>query len=100
MGLLDKIIAKLAKKKIKKALANPKELKDKVEEALVKVLKKVDESEKVDELETKLIIAGIKAAQSYFGVEVLNDEARQVVAEKVVECLGKINNKVVDRLEK
>lgn len=100
MGLLDKIIAKIAKKKIKKALANPKELKDKVETALVKVLKKVDESEKIDELETKLIIAGIKAAQSYFGVEVLNDEARQVVAEKVVECLGKINNKVVDKLDK
>lgn len=100
MGLLDKIITKLAKKKIKKLLANPKELKDKVETALVKVLKKVDDSDKVDELETKLIIAGIKAAQSYFGVDVLNDEARQVVAEKVVECLGKINDKVVDHLEK
>lgn len=100
MGLLDKIKARIVKKKIKKALANPKELKEKVEVALVKVLNKVDESEKVDELETKLIIAGIKAAQSYFGVELLNDEARQVVAEKVVECLGKINNKVVDKLDK
>ena len=40
MGILDKIIAKIAKKKIKKALANPKEFKDKLDDAMVKVLRK------------------------------------------------------------
>lgn len=100
MKVIDKLLAKIAEIKLKKALKNPKEFKEKVEDALAKVLRKVDESEKVDELETKLIMAGIQAAQSYFGVSVLNEDARKTIAEKVVECLGKINDKVVDHLEK
>lgn len=99
MGLLDKILTKIVKNKVKNALKNPKEFKEKLEDAMVKVLRKVDDSERVDELETKLIIAGIQAAQSYLGVSVLNEEARKAIAEKVVECLGKINNKLQDKLE-
>lgn len=99
MGILDKIIAKIAKKKIKKALANPKEFKDKLDDAMVKVLRKANDSEKLDEVETKLIIAGIQAAQSYLGVRVLDEDARKVVAEKVVEWIGKINLKLQDHLE-
>ena len=99
MGILDKIIAKIAKKKIKKALANPKEFKDKLDDAMVKVLRKANDSEKLDEVETKLIIAGIQAAQSYFGVSVLDEDARKVVAEKAVEWIGKINLKLQDHLE-
>lgn len=99
MGILDKIIAKIAKKKIKKALANPKEFKDKLDDAMVKVLRKANDSEKLDEVETKLIIAGILAAQSYLGVRVLDEDARKVVAEKAVEWIGKINLKLQDHLE-
>ena len=99
MGILDKIIAKIAKKKIKKALANPKEFKDKLDDAMVKVLRKANDSEKLDEVETKLIIAGILAAQSYLGVRILDENARKVVAEKAVEWIGKINLKLQDHLE-
>lgn len=99
MGLLDKILTKIVKNKVKNIIKNPKEFKEKLEDAMVKVLRKVDNSERVDELETKLIIAGIQAAQNYLGVSVLNEEARKVIAEKVVECLGKINNKLQDKLE-
>ena len=99
MGILDKIIAKIAKKKIKKSLANPKDFKDKLDDAMVKVLRKANDSEKLAEVETKLIIAGILAAQSYLGVSVLDEDARKVVAEKVVEWIGKINLKLQDHLE-
>lgn len=100
MKVIDKLLAKIAEIKLKKALKNPKEFKEKVEDALAKVLRKVDDSEKIDELETKLIMSGIQAAQSYFGVSVLNEDARKTIAEKVVECLGKINDKAVTQLEK
>lgn len=99
MGLLDKILTKIVKNKVKNALKNPKEFKEKLDDAMVKVLRKVDDSERVDELETKLIIAGIQATQSYLGVRILDEDARKVVAEKAVEWIGKINLKLQDHLE-
>lgn len=99
MGILDKILANIAKRKVKKMLQHPEELKQTIDSALYKTLVKLNDSERVDEIETKLVIAGIQAAQAYFGVNILNDEARKIVAERVVKCLGKINEKLQDHLE-
>ena len=58
-------------------------------------LQKLD-TDKVDKVETQLIILGIQAAQSNFGCNVLDDENKKKIAEEVVEILGKINRKAQD----
>lgn len=71
-----------------------------LENHLADFLEKLDDSEDLDTAEEKLITEGIHYACKYFGVDVLKDDTVKTIAEEVVKCLGKINNKVQDQLRK
>lgn len=71
-----------------------------LENHLADFLEKLDNSEDLDKTETELIEEGIHYACGYFGVDVLKEDTVKTIAEEVVKCLGKINNKVQDQLRK
>lgn len=98
MGLFDKIKAWFIKRRIERIKRDLPKFKNKLRTVLLVGLQKLD-SDKVDKVETQLIILGIQAAQSYFGCQVLDDEIKQTIAEEVVEILGKINRKAQDIIE-
>lgn len=71
-----------------------------LENHLADFLEKLDNSEDLDKAEEELITEGIHYACKYFGVDVLKEDTVKTIAEEVVKCLGKINNKVQDQLRK
>lgn len=75
-------------------------LREELEDKFADMLQKVDENASLNEKEAELISLGINTAQTYFGVALLDEDTRKAIAEKVVECLGKINKKTQDQLRK
>lgn len=71
-----------------------------LENHLADFLEKLDNDEDLDKAEEKLITEGIHYACKYFSVDVLKEDTVKTIAEEVVKCLGKINNKVQDQLRK
>lgn len=67
------------------------------------ILAKLDENEKVDELEKKGIVAAITAANAYastYGLPNCPEEIKERIAEEVVKVLGKANKKLQKQLKK
>lgn len=99
MGLFDKIKNWFIKRRIERIKRDLPKFKNKLRTVLLVGLQKLD-TDKVDKVETQLIILGIQAAQSYFGRNILDDEINKTIAEEVVEVLGKINHKAQNQLRK
>lgn len=67
------------------------------------ILSKLDENDKVEELEKKAILAGITAANAYlttYGVPVLPEDIKERIADATVEALGKANKLLQKQLKK
>lgn len=73
-----------------------------VEDRIADVLDRVQESDKVDEVEKKLITAGIKAGITYYcNACPLDDEKINVISDTIVEKgINKINPAVSKQLRK
>ena len=98
MGLFNKIKNWFIKRRIERIKRDLPKFKNKLRTVLLVGLQKLD-TDKVDKVETQLIILGIQTAQSYFGCNVLDDEIKKTIAEEVVEILGKLNHKTQDIVE-
>lgn len=98
--MFKKIKLFFAKLFIKNKLKKLDKLREKLEDEFADLLQKVDENTNLDEKEVELISLGINTAQTYFGVALLDEDTRKAIAEKVVECLGKMNKKIQDQLRK
>lgn len=98
MGLFNKIKNWFIKRRIERIKRDLPKFKNKLRTVLLVGLQKLD-TDKVDKVETQLIILGIQTAQSYFGCNILDDEIKKTIAEEVVEILGKINRKAQDIVE-
>lgn len=71
-----------------------------LENKLADVLDKIDDSEKVDEAEKKLIEGAINYTLEYYGVKTVPAGVTDVIGEAVVNTLGKLNNKLQTQLRK
>ena len=72
-----------------------------LENKLADVLEKIDDSEKVDEAEKKLIEGAINYALEYYGVKnVPAGVTEEAISEVLVDSLGKLNNKLQTQLRK
>ena len=73
-----------------------------VEDRIADVLDKVQECEPIDEVEKKLIVAGIKAGITYFcNVCPIDDEKLYIISETIVEKgINKINPAISKQLRK
>lgn len=98
MGLFNKIKNWFIKRRIERIKRDLPKFKNKLRTVLLVGLQKLD-TDKIDKVETQLIILGIQAAQSCFGCNILDDEIKKTIAEEVVEILGKINHKTQDIVE-
>lgn len=98
MKIFNKIKNWFIKRRLEKIKKDLPKFKNKLKTVLLVGLQKLD-SDKVDTVETQLIILGIQAAQSYFGCSILDDEIKKTIAEEVVDILGKINHKAQDIVE-
>lgn len=98
MGLFNKIKNWFIKRRLERIKRDLPKFKNKLRTVLLVGLQKLD-TDKVDKVETQLIILGIQEAQSYFGCNVLDDEIKKTIAEEVVKILGKINRKAQDIVE-
>ena len=97
-------------KKITKTVATPIVLlfktldgaREFIEDRIADVLDRAHDSEKVDEVEKKLITAGIKAGLTYFcGSCPLNNEKLNVISDSIVEKgINKINPALSKQLRK
>ena len=99
MELFDKIKNWFIKRRIERIKRDLPKFKNKLRTVLLVGLQKLD-TDRVDKVETQLIILGIQAAQSYFGCNILDDEIKKTIAEEVVEVLSKINHKAQNQLRK
>lgn len=97
---VNKVKLFFAKRFIKDKVKKLDCLREELEDKFAAVLQKVDENTNIDEKEVELISLGINAAQTYFGTALLDEDTRKAIAEKVVECLGKINKKMQEQLRK
>lgn len=71
-----------------------------LENKLADVLDKIDDSEKVDEAEKKLIEGAINYALEYYGVKNVPAGITEAISEGLVDSLGKLNNKLQTQLRK
>lgn len=71
-----------------------------LENKLADVLDKIDDSEKVDEAEKKLIEGAINYALEYYGVTNVPAGVTEAISEGLVDSLGKLNNKLQTQLRK
>lgn len=71
-----------------------------LENKLADVLDKIDDSEKVDEAEKKLIEGAINYALEYYGVKNVPAGVTEAISEGLVDSLGKLNNKLQTQLRK
>lgn len=71
-----------------------------LENKLADVLDKIDNSEKVDEAEKKLIEGAINYALEYYGVKNVPAGVTEAISEGLVDSLGKLNNKLQTQLRK
>lgn len=71
-----------------------------LEDRLADVLDKIDDSEKVDEAEKKLIEGAINYALEYYGVKNVPAGVTEAISEGLVDSLGKLNNKLQTQLRK
>lgn len=71
-----------------------------LENKLADVLDKIDDSEKVDEAEKKLIEGAINYALEYYGVKNIPAGVTEAISEGLVDSLGKLNNKLQTQLRK
>lgn len=71
-----------------------------LENKLADVLEKIDDSEKVDEAEKKLIEGAINYALEYYGVKNVPAGVTEAISEGLVDSLGKLNNKLQTQLRK
>lgn len=71
-----------------------------LENKLADVLDKIDDSEKVDEAEKKLIEGAINYALEYYGVKNVPAGVTEAISEGLVDSLGKLNNKLQTQLQK
>ena len=71
-----------------------------LENKLADVLDKIDDSEKVDEAEKKLIEGAINYALEYYGVKNVPAGVTEAISEGLVDSLGKLNNKLESQLRK
>lgn len=71
-----------------------------LENKLADVLDKIDDSEKVDEAEKKLIEGAINYALEYYGVKNVPAGVTDEIGEVVVDALGKLNREVQEQLRK
>lgn len=71
-----------------------------LENKLADVLDKIDDSEKVDEAEKKLIEGAINYALEYYGVKNVPAGVTEAISEELVNSLGKLNNKLQTQLRK
>ena len=71
-----------------------------LENKLADVLDKIDDSEKIDEAEKKLIEGAINYALEYYGVKNVPAGVTEAISEGLVDSLGKLNNKLQTQLRK
>lgn len=71
-----------------------------LENKLADVLDKIDDNEKVDEAEKKLIEGAINYALEYYGVKNVPAGVTEAISEGLVDSLGKLNNKLQTQLRK
>lgn len=71
-----------------------------LEDKLADVLDKIDDNEKVDEAEKKLIEGAINYALEYYGVKNVPAGVTEAISEGLVDSLGKLNNKLQTQLRK
>lgn len=71
-----------------------------LENKLADVLDKIDDNEKVDEAEKKLIEGAINYALEYYGVKNVPTGVTEAISEGLVDSLGKLNNKLQTQLRK
>lgn len=71
-----------------------------LENNLADVLDKIDDNEKVDEAEKKLIEGAINYALEYYGVKNVPAGVTEAISEGLVDSLGKLNNKLQTQLRK
>lgn len=71
-----------------------------LENKLADVLDKIDDSERVDEAEKKLIEGAINYALEYYGVKNVPAGVTEAISEGLVDSLGKLNNKLQTQLRK
>lgn len=73
---------------------------EELENKLADILQKLDENSSVDSAEKELIKEGCKALVSHYTDKEIPDTAYDIVAEEVVKCLGKVNQKLQTQLRK
>lgn len=71
-----------------------------LEDKLADVLDKIDDNEKIDEAEKKLIEGAIDYALKYYGVNNVPAGVTEAISEGLVDSLGKLNNKLQTQLRK
>lgn len=71
-----------------------------LENKLADVLDKIDDSEKVDEAEKKLIEGAINYALEYYRVTNVPAGVTEAISEGLVDSLGKLNKRVQVQLRK
>mgnify|MGYP000695366577 CR=1 len=71
-----------------------------LENKLADILDKIDDSEKVDEAEKKLIEGAINYALEYYGVKNVPAGVTEAISGGLVDSLGKLNNKLQTQLRK
>lgn len=71
-----------------------------LENKLADVLDKIDDSEKVDEAEKKLIEGAINYALEHYGVTNVPAGVTEAISEGLVDSLGKLNKRVQVQLQK
>ena len=73
-----------------------------IEDRIADVLDKVQESEKIDDVEKRLISTGVKAGLTYFmGSCPVDDKALNVISDSIVEKgINKINPAISKQLRK
>ena len=76
------------------------EFREGLENKLADVLDKIDDNEKVDEAEKKLIEGAINYALEYYGVKNVPAGVTEAISEGLVDSLGKLNNKLQTQLRK
>lgn len=91
-------------KKFKKIVITIDNKREKLEDFIAdRILARIDNSTKVDELEKKAIIAGLTAGNAYlttYGVPVIPDEVKEKIADTGVKALNKANKLLQKQLKK
>ena len=78
---------------------NLKKVRNAIEDKVADLLKRIDNSEKVDRYEEEILKAGIKAAAAEFGAAI-PDAVLDYIVRKVIKAVGRVNRAIQKQLRK